>query len=70
MRRNVRSYESEAIARAGHERHISLTYREHGVAARSIRGGDFLLQHIPVFHHFAVLDAEEYRRRLSVVASN
>ena len=30
---------------------ISLASREHGVAARCIGGGDFLLQHIPVFHH-------------------
>jgi len=42
--------------------HSSLTRREHGVAGRRIGGGDFLLQHIPVFHHLAILEAERERR--------
>src|SRR5271154_904420 len=37
----------------------SLRFCEHAVAARRVSRRHFLLQHVPVFDHFAVFDAKD-----------
>src|SRR5882672_57445 len=43
-------------------RHRSLRLCEHGVATRRVSGRDFFLHHVPVFDHFAIVDAEDIDR--------